>query len=252
MKSKIAFSLLALSAQPAPAQIVNIQNILKGESKPGWSLALENSFERKSGNSDLERFSSQGSASWRKESHLWLATLRREYGEQSDTQYLDNTFYHLRYRYALNEDWSWEFFAQEDSDRFRFRQSRLVLGSGPHLRLIAEEDLNVALSVAPMYEREEFTGQLLGAKVNEKTRVSNMLSIAWKWQPHLSLSNVLYLQPKIDLWADRRVLNETSLHVALHEHVSLKTSHTLTYDARPPLGVERSDSHLRQSLVLNF
>lgn len=242
----------AFAAKPAYAQIFNMQNVLRGEVPEGAGLEAETSWEKKSGNSELDRFFGEASPRWRSGPHLWLAIARREYGQQGGESSIDNSFYHLRYRYSLSETLSLETFVQQDSDRFRRRTSRQVYGAGPHLRLVESESFSLAYSLAPMYEKEILSEDEGRSDERTKTRLSQMLYVDWKWQPHVLLSNVLYLQPKIDLWSDRRVLNEAALQVKLAEHLSLKTAYALTFDSHPPRGVRRSDTSVKQSLVLSF
>ncbi len=248
----LMISTLTCSMSVANAQIFNMQNVLRGKVPEGFSLQAETSWEKKSGNSEVDRFLGQASPSWREGPHLWLAVARREYGEQGGKQSLDNSFYHLRYRYSFDEALSLETFLQQDSDRFRRRASRQVYGLGPYVKLLDSESVSLALSIAPMYERESISEAEGYKEERTKTRVSSMLYIDWKWQPHVLLSNVFYVQPKIDRWSDRRVLNEAALQVSLAEQVSLKTAYSLTYDALPPAGVKRTDTSVKQALVLNF
>lgn len=248
----LGFMALGWKTPSAKAQIFNMQNVLRGKVSEGLALQAETAWEKKSGNTDLNRFLGQASPSWRTGPHLWIAVARREYGEQGGEQSLDNSFYHVRYRYSLDERWSLESFLQQDSDRFRRRALRVVYGAGPHLKILDQENVSLAWSLAPMYEKESISEADGHREERKKTRVSQMLYIDWKWQPHVLLSNVLYLQPKVDRWSDRRVLNEAALQVSLAEQVSLKTAYSLTYDAEPPSRVKRTDTSLKQALILNF
>ncbi len=247
--------LLAMgSSDLASAQIVNIQNALSGKMPDGPALDLELRQEKKTGNTESDRYAAQSTATYKKEQHLVLGLLKREYGKEGSEQVADSKFLHLRYGYTFTELFAWELFVQEDADRFRRRESRSIYGTGPRFQLYQSDSLGVAFSIAAMQERERISPlvDVEGGEVRNLTRISNTLAVAWKMDDYVSLSDVLYYQPATQDIDNRRILNEAALNIKINELLTLKTSHTLSYDSTPPTQVKPQDTTLRQAIVISL
>lgn len=245
---------LCAPIQGVRAQIVNMQNALSGDLSEGPGATLEMRQEQKSGNTETERLAAQGSLSYKTPDDLWLLVVKREYSTEDGTSSTDNRFYHLRYRYQLNDSWSWEAYGQEDADRFRKSARRTVLGTGPRYQVTPLENLELALSVAYMHENEEFSGSDSEEREPDRItkRVSHVAFVNYALEGWGELANVVYFQPEIGHIANHRTLNEASLSLKINQFLSYKLTHSYAYNHRPPPGVETTDRSFLQSLLLKL
>ncbi len=83
-------------------------------------------------------------------------------------------------------------------------------------------------------------------------RISSHVALAYRSDERVTLSNVLYLQPRIDNFSDFRVLNQAAVKMGISGAMSLKIEFTLRYDGEPPTTVEKLDTALSNRLVWDF
>lgn len=245
------FTMISTATQ---AQIVNMQAALSGDIPDGAGLSAEFRQEKKSGNTETERLSGQGTLTYKRPEDLWLLVMRREYSTESGQSSADSQFQHLRYRYKFSEHWGWEAYVQQDADRFRRSARRNLVGTGPRYQVSPIENLDVAISAAYMHEREEFSqeeGELREAK-RETERIANTLYLSWKWPDCCTLGNTLYYQPEIGKISNHRTLNETSLLIQINKNLSYRISQVYSYNARPPSSVKKADVSFLQALVVKI
>jgi putative salt-induced outer membrane protein YdiY len=251
----LGFLFVVLSqSTPSEAQIVNMQAALSGDIPDGAGLSAEFRQEKKSGNTETERLSGQGTLTYKRPEDLWLLVLRREYSTESGQSSADSQFQHLRYRYKITENWGWEGFLQQDADRFRRSARRNVIGTGPRYQASPIENMDLALSTGYLHEREEFSqeeGELLEAK-RETERLANALYLSWKWPDCCTLANTLYYQPEIGKIKNHRTLNETSLLIQINRNLSYRISQVYSFNAKPPSGVKKADVSFLQALVVKI
>jgi putative salt-induced outer membrane protein YdiY len=245
---------LVLVSRLAQAQIVNMQSALSGDISDGPGVIAEARQEKKSGNTNTERLAGQANFTYKRPEDLWLLTLRREYSSDSGQSSADSRFYHLRYRYAFNENWGWEVYAQEDADRFRRSARRTVFGTGPRYQISPLPSLDLALSSAYMHEREEFSGRTAELLEPDRItrRISNVFYLSYKLQDWGTIANVTYYQPEIGVARNHRTLNEASLALKINAFLSYRLTHSYAYHHRPPAGVQRTDKAFMQSLSLKI
>lgn len=241
-------------ADKAHAQIVNMQNALSGNISDGPGMTMELRQEKKSGNSDAERLAGQGNFTFKRPEDIWLLVLRREYSVEEGQSSSDNHFYHLRYRYKLDDNWGLEAYAQQDADRFRRSQSREVYGAGPRFQTVLMDRLQLAVSAAYMHESEQFndTAGQLSEPDRITKRISNVLFLSYELEEWGTLANVVYYQPEIGRIANHRTLNELSLSLKINKYLSYKFTHSYAYNHRPAPSVEKNDKSFLQSLVLKI
>ena len=246
----LALLALVLAAPAARAQIVNVQSLFTEEAPLGPSAGGEVSVEWRTGANDL--FSARGSlvGQYRTESRALLGVVRGEYGKSNGERILARTLEHLRGRQQLSERWAAEAFAQHEYDAFRRLQLRMLLGAGPRVRLLTAERLQLTAGLALMLERERLANDAqedAGARTTA-LRLSSYGLGKLALGENVSLVETFYVQPRVDVPADLRLLNETSLVVKANKHLSLAVSFTATYDSRPPATIPRADTQLRTTL----
>lgn len=253
---------VALAALLAPAvaraQIVNVQPLLaKSDELQGFSISVEGSADIRRGNVNLLALSANTSAQYRAGRHLFFAMVRGDFSEKDGEPFVNRDLEHLRYRVRLGgpqSPFAWEAFAQHDRDAFRRLALRMLLGSGPRVRLNPWKDFSAAVGAAYMFEYEELAGGPEADAGNEYVdhRLSTYLVLQAQVTRLISLGETMYLQPRLDQWRDIRVLNEASLLTQATTNFSVKVALTSAYDSQPPIGVAPLDSTMKASFLVSF
>jgi putative salt-induced outer membrane protein YdiY len=69
---------------------------------------------------------------------------------------------------------------------------------------------------------------------------------------NMSLTETLYVQPRLTGFSDVRLLNETLLLVEPNKRFTFSMGFVLTYDSAPPATVSRFDTQLRSGIGVKF
>lgn len=247
---------LALLVRPVAAQIVNVQGQLaQPPAADGVSGQLELKVDWRAGNTSLLVLGGAGSLMWRRGKLLGLATARGEYGNARGLAIARKSFEHVRARYALDDRWKWEAFAQHEYDAFRRLSIRAVAGTGPALQLSEGDDIALLAGAAYLFELEDLdkrAGTIDAGLRTTHHRASLYLTGSEKLGEGVAFVQTIYVQPRIDEPSDLRLLGELSVTSKLTRRIALSNALTATYDRSPPDTVERYDVTLKLSLLISL
>jgi hypothetical protein len=249
------FTLATLvSIRPAAAQIANVQSLITKD-KPGWSLQLDGSFDFQSWNSQQMVFGASAIGRYVHENHLVLLLARGDIVKAQATPARVRHIEHARYRYAFSDSpFDLEAFVQHSTDVFRRLDNRVLAGGGPRVRVFSGEPMSLAIGVTPMFEFERIgNGDAVDAGLTRsRGRLSSYVVVRTVIGDHLVLRHSIYLQPRLDDWADVRVLNEFDATVRITKTFALKWSLVGMEDTRAPKGVVPLDTTAASSVVLTL
>ena len=243
--------IIAGSASPARAQIVNVQPLLSEEDGDGFDLELGGSMTWKTGNVDLFLGKADLLMTYRHGIHKLISSSSAQLGLKGGDEFLERVFTHLRYQIFALEWLTWETYTQAATDRFRRVSIRALAGTGPRFEIIAGPAVALAVGVSYMFEREvlgtsEHADSGLGSSNH---RASLFVTGRFALDPMISLVHTTYLQPRLDdPIGDLRLASDTSLSFKLNEHLGISIGFGLTYDTAPPLGVKELDTATNVSL----
>jgi len=243
-----------LHAASAAAQIVNVQAMFDEKAPPGPSAAVDLGTDWRTGSTNL--FTVRGAllGQWRTETHTWLGAIRGEYAFASGERIVSKVMEHLRYRYRFTERFSGETFLQHEYDEFRRLQFRALLGAGPRLTLLSEDDAALVLGVAVMLDHERLRrdGEAdAGMRITDP-RLSSYLLARVKLMENIHLVETVYAQPRLTGPSDIRLLNDTTFQVTPNERVTVSLGFNLTFDSAPPATVSKLDTQLRTSVGIRI
>lgn len=242
-------------AQPAVAQIVNVQPLLGSKTSDGLTGELTGALSWKTGSVDLLLGKVGLLATYRYGAHRFISSSRGELGVKGGEDFMERYFSHLRHQIAWNDRLTIEVFGQLASDRFKRMSLRALAGAGPRVRLFQNDNLDFALGAAYMFEREvlgESSEADSGATENNH-RLTSYLTGTVQIGPTLRLVHTTYFQPKLDEFTDDlRVLSQSHLVVKLTDTLSLVTGFVLSWDSRPPIGVSELDTSTDLKLAFGF
>jgi len=162
----------------------------------------------------------------------------------------NKSYVHLRHRHALSETWAWEGFGQSQQDEFANLKLRALVGAG--VRWGQQHDIwSLHLGAGTFYEYEK----LRKSAVQDTSRLwrANMyMTTDYMLSEQAKLHETMYLQPAWQALGDIRILNDTSLHVALTKHLALRVTLEVSYDARPPVATVKTNVSYQTGIAYHF
>lgn len=247
--------LVALAVSPAAAQIVNIQPLLGPSTKDGFALELTGSVALKTGNVDLFVGTGGLLMSLTAGHQRVISASSAELGIKDDAEYNNALFSHLRHQYYFSQALAWEAWVQGASNKFKRLTFRGLAGTGPRLELLRQQGLSLAVGIHYMFEVEELRrDDDPDESLSEKNhRLNSYISFSWDILEHLSLTETVYFQPRLDAFSsDFRVANEVQLTAKVAEHFALGTNFAIAYDNVPPPEVEALDTSLLATIAVSL
>lgn len=105
-----------------------------------------------------------------------------------------------------------------------------------------------------MYEHEklDLPSNSIHPKDYSNIRLSTYLSYFLILKKGVSIASVVYYQPKINHFADTRLLSENSLLVNLIDHMGLAVEFNLRFDSKPPDNVNALDTKTKVGFSYGF
>jgi hypothetical protein len=249
-----------LSAARSAHGQVNTESLRKRIKTLGYSLILEGSLTADTGNTEGIAAGGGVGGGWAHNPNLLFAYARFDYTKFSGVESVNKTFAHARYNYEV-EPWLWgELFAQAQSDAFQRLGLRSLFGAGPRIRVlhdIVQKDFDVFLGSAYMFERDAITA-VAGATgpQNQSIQVwhrwSNYVTLQWALDARVALASTMYVQPAITDFGDVRLLSETLFTFKMTKVLTAGIAGSVRYDSEPPTGVLRTDTELKNTLLITY
>jgi len=245
----VVFALVAL---PVQAQ-VNTEK-MRALDVNGFATTVGGDVAIQSGNADLFELGARLRFDARQQRHYGFVVGLTRYGEEDGETFRDRSFLHLRYTYRVLPWLVPETFTQFEENGFTLLQLRILYGLGVRFRYVDTERFKLFQGTTPMLEYENLNGRRVTVHpaTVQTVRWSNYLNLRLRLTDNTYLIQTVYVQPRLDEINDVRVLDEATLAVQITKSVALQVGFNLTYDSRPPDGVEDLDVSLRNGLTVTF
>lgn len=252
-----AAAAVAAPARRADAQIVNVQGQLaKAPEHDGVVGQLELKLDWRTGNNTFFDVGGAASVLVRRGRLLLLALGRGEYGDAAGgVAIARKSFEHLRARVTLDCRWRWEAFGQHEYDAFRRLSVRAVSGTGPALQIVKAPRVGALAGAAYLIEHERLdqrAGRIDAGARALTSRASIYVTGTEKVGAGASITQTVYVQPRLTDPDDVRVLGELSVAVKLSKRLALTDGFVAAYDRTPPDGIRRHDTQLTVGLILTL
>ncbi len=241
-------ALLFFSALLSHAQVVNTEKLRLDKKEKGiyGEANLDLGLARNRAGQTV-RLGAGARLELRRSNHRWMLLGAYNLTQFNDVDepgtapknFADNGFGHLRHNRRINSWLTWEAFAQAQYDRIQQIDLRLLVGTGPRLRLLKRDSAQLFFGALYMFEHEEsrnefeepetFTEHL----ILDDHRVSTYLSAGLHLTSYLAINHVTYFQPNLSNFSDFRISSETSVSIKLTNRLSLRTYFQLVYDTEP-------------------
>jgi hypothetical protein len=153
------------------------------------------------------------------------------------TIFNERGFGHLRFNRTLSGRVTWEAFGQYQFDQVQEIDRRILIGTGPRLRITETESGFLFGGLQYMYEYEETSAVEGDIVYNKHNRLSAYISGGSTFNEHVSGNLTVYYQPRPDRWSDYRVSATGNLTAKLTGGFGFSLNVNYVYDARPPVSV---------------
>lgn len=231
------------------AQVVHTEKKRLQSTEDGWTGNLDVNFSLVQNTRRIVQLGNRINAQYQKEKH-WLLLLNDLTLMQVNENALQNRGYqHVRYNYAVRPYLIPEGFAQVQYNQVWKINLRFLAGAGPRFRIVENDSTRLYLGTLVMYEYEEAADR---TEFNRDVRLSSYVSGGIALQPWMELNHISYFQPKLNDWSDFRISTETSLQFSVTSRLKFKSTFELSYDARPPEGLQNTFYSWKNGLSFHF
>ena len=228
-----------------------ILNTLQGydDNEPGWSGRLDGLFSGSGGNTERIAFETGGRVQWQRERHRYRLQVSGSYQESNGVETARNVVIHLRHNREFSGRWSTVSFGQVQHNPFQRLRSRWLIGFGPRYDLASDDRGTVAVGATPMLEIERLEDEV---GYVTRGRMSIFLHTNRRLGDHAKLDVVAFWQPLFSDVSASRTVGNLTLTLEVTGEVDLKVGAAVEDNARPPLGVERTDWSTFTGLGVRF
>lgn len=235
-----------LLAGPASGQILNT---LRGWSdiEQGWSLGLEGMISFSEGNTEHLNLSTGGSVQLLSGGHRVRFLISETYTTAGGDRVAEDFKVHLRHNFRLTPVFHTLAFLQTQYNPFQRLERRSLLGGGIRADLVRDSLCSMALGASVMLESVELTDDSLDES-GSNTRGSFFLSLVWKPVRGSIIDFSGFYQPLLPGFDGPLLMAALDMQAELVGHLAMFTGAYLSYDSRPPEGVETTDLSVSSGL----
>lgn len=233
---------------------------------PGWRATVQAGLLHASGNVNelvtngavaAQRYRVQSDLAWHETAQYrlpgyqwhWIVQANGELGYQAGTRFKESLYGHVRLVHMFWQGLGFEILAQVQSNPFQRLQFRSLGGGGLRYDLVRRARLTswVGAALLGEWEQVETSARTSTARASFVVALTarsddGRLNVLW--------SN--FVQPRVDDWADIRLLHSLDGSVQVWGPLLAALTGTVAYDSRPPATVQRLDTRIETSLRLKF
>jgi putative salt-induced outer membrane protein YdiY len=252
MATGAACALLVL-APPARAQsVLNTERVDPMEVS-GVFASVGAGATLQGGNASVVKLKGDGTFGFRG-AHAWVELVAGlSYLSSSDSVSTDDRYLQLRFGRFLTARTRTFHFVQIQNSREQALAQRVLLGSGIRHDFVRTANTRLNLGAGLMWESERLDAGLLPAgtpATSHAWRGDFIGSAMQRVSSTTRLTDVLYVEPRLDLPGDLHAFNESHLLVRITSACDLDVGFQWLHDSRPPATVRPNDLELDTALSL--
>lgn len=240
-----------LAVHPVHAQAVLNTERVEPEDLSGFFTTLQAGTNLQGGNSHVVDLKGDGAVGYRAR-HSWIEVVGgAAYLSSSDSVSVDDRFVQVRYGWFLSKRTRTFHFVQLQDSHAQALSYRLLVGSGIRHGFVRGKRNRLDLGAGLMWEVERLDARLLprGTRLDSHDLRGDLIAVAsHELSSTAKISDVLYVEPRVDAPADTRLLNETRLGVKVVKDIELDVDFQWLHDSRPPRSIGPDDVQLQTSL----
>jgi putative salt-induced outer membrane protein YdiY len=240
-----------LSVDSGSAQSVLNTERVEPQDVSGFFTSLEAGTTLQGGNSDVVNLKGNGAVGYRAKRSWIVLVGGLTYLSSSDSVSTDDRFAQIRYGWFITSRTRTFHFVQIQNSREQALAHRLLLGSGVRHSFVWNDHNRLDLGAGLMWETERLDTLRLprGTPGSSRDLRGDLIAFAaHRLSSTSKLTNMLYVEPRVDALADTRFLDEIHLLVSVSGTVDLDVGLEWLHDSQPPASVRPDDVELDTSL----
>lgn len=243
----VILCLSLLSTAYLPAQIMNIER-LRLDSDSGWAGTARGAYSLSKSNRKVTQLQSNVHVQYRQDIHTLLMVSDLTFIRAGDENFENRASQHFRYTRSLNNWLSVEGFAQFQYNQVMKIKFRNLWGGGLRFEAFDRENFKWYIGNIVMYEHEQYASN----EIANVMRLSYFINIMWKKEDAVSLSSIVYLQPKMFNIPQYRINWQSSIDFKVLDNLRAGVRYSWMTDTDPPEGVSKVTYSLQNTLSYSF
>lgn len=169
------------------------------------------------------------------------------------SRFASSGLFHYRKTYRYTQMIWPEWYLQANYDRAQLLKFRTLAGAGGRTAVAEGRWGEVAAGASVMLEDERLDLPDTASHPRKSTVVRTSTSLSFRLvASQLVMTSTSYVQPRIDSFADVRILEDLSIATPVTDRLAMTVSFDLRYDSRPPDGLSALDARLRTGLTFTY
>lgn len=187
--------------------------------------------------------------------HRVFVTGSGRFAERTGAPFINQAFVHVRWTGMWHRQLGSDVFAQHQFNEFQRLRGRTVAGLGARFEIVHEPVFLLWAGSGYMleYDRIDVLPGARDAPESVEHRWTNYLTMRLAvFDARLLMQNTLYFQPRFDVAADYRLLEELEVLAKVNDVFGLGATLSVLHDSAPPTGVRETDLRLMSTVRLSF
>ena len=223
------------------AQVVNVEAQRIKTDTVGWAGSVGGSFNWTQNVEQIFAINAAAHLQYKSTKNLYLLLGDYALLKSEKKNFINNGFLHFRFNHTFTEFLRTEVFTQLQNNKISKIDTRYLIGAGPRFKLPMPKTIKVYLGVLFMYEYEkEITDPPI---YNNSFRNSTYLSFNIKPNDLISINSTTFYQPRLDYFSDFRILNQTTVSLAISKKLAVTINWNYLYDEFPVEGVPKINAN---------
>jgi putative salt-induced outer membrane protein YdiY len=237
---------LIISAQ---AQVVNIENRRMGDTRQGWTGQGEFSYAYIQNQNSISNLNARTNFMYAKQLHKVMFINDFSYIQSSEGDFENRGYQHVRYNYEKTDRWTYEAYAQIQFNQQMRLYPRYIAGVGPRYKLHAEDSIKIFVGGSVFIEHEQLRNP---SEVTSNERLNFYLALNFFKIPGVTVDFLAMYQPRIIHPSDRRIQTELRLDFPVSKYLQFRVAASIFNDSRPPEGVPKTFTNVRNGILFTF
>lgn len=250
---KVALFVLLIICKTADAQLINIENQRVQSDSIRRVTILDLLYNYQNNNEEeLSQINSSVTHQYKSKNfkNYFLMLGNIDYSLANGSELSNSGLLHFRYNRKLNLRLKMEAFTQYQYNKLLGIEMRNLIGIGMRYKINKSEKAVLYVGSLVMQEFEKTND---ANDIKSYQRLSNYLSFSFKNNAKsIEFSSVIYYQPNLNLWADYRLNNQTSISLNISSKLQFVNSINVGFDTYAPINVSNRNINISNGFKLNI
>lgn len=251
--TKVALFMLLIICKTADAQLINIENQRVQSDSIRRVTILDLLYNYQNNNEEeLSQINSSVTHQYKSKNfkNYFLILGNIDYSLANGNELSNSGLVHFRYNRKLNLRLKMEAFTQYQYNKLLGIEMRNLIGIGMRYKINKSEKAVLYVGSLVMQEFEKTND---ANDIKSYQRLSNYLSFSFKNNAKsIEFSSVIYYQPNLNLLADYRLNNQTSISLNISSKLQFVNSINVGFDTYAPINVSSRNINISNGFKLNI